>query len=171
MLEFFRLLFSLPEVQWLIFFLKIFSWALSIFFAVAIVILVFKLNMPKKYQTIAKEYVLPGTQPSKTKLQDELQKIKTRIASKKEEEDRLALAEADRLLDTALRSLGYEGETVLEKLRQVKPAHLANPAEAFHAHEIRNQAIHEPARPLEHREVEEAIALYEKILRELGMLG
>ncbi|MBI2633828.1 MAG: hypothetical protein HYW80_00780 [Parcubacteria group bacterium] len=169
--EIFRLLFSSPEVQWLIFFLKIFSWTLSIFFAVGIVVLVRKLNMPKKYRAIAKEYVLPGATPSKTKFQDEFEKIKTRLALGKEEEDRLALAEADRLLDLALRSLGYEGETVVEKLSQIKPAHLKNTEEAFLAHEIRNREIHEPTQPLEHHKAEEAILLYEKILRELGMLG
>ncbi len=89
-------------------------------------------------------------------------KIKKRLERKWESESKLAIIESDRILDNLLKQMGYRGETLGERLKQLKPDLLPNIEEVWVAHKIRNDIIHDPNYRLPHQEAERAVEIYEK---------
>ena len=88
----------------------------------------------------------------------------TYLKSGRESEDRLAIIEADWLFEKALKTLGYEGRSFVELIKNLKPWHVDKVEEVKKAHEIRNRLVHEPGYHLTHFEAEMAIKIYEKAL-------
>ena len=88
----------------------------------------------------------------------------TYLKSSRESEDRLAIIEVDRLFEKALKTLGYEGRSFVELIKNLKPWHVDKVEEVKKAHEIRNRLVHEPGYHLTHFEAEMAIKIYEKAL-------
>src|SRR3989338_4732588 len=84
---------------------------------------------------------------------------------------RLAILEADIMLNELLDLEGYRGETMADKMKQVDRARFNTIDYAWEAHKIRNQVAHEGAAfPLSAREVRRVIGLYESVFREFDLL-
>lgn len=80
---------------------------------------------------------------------------------------RLAILEADIMLNELLDVLGYRGETMADKMRKVDRVNFHTIDLAWEAHKIRNKIVHEgDSHSLNAREARRVIALYEKILKE-----
>jgi hypothetical protein len=80
---------------------------------------------------------------------------------------RLAILEADIMLNELLDSLGYKGETMADKMKQVERASFNTIDLAWEAHKVRNEVAHEGStRLLNAREVRRVIDLYEKVFKE-----
>ena len=91
------------------------------------------------------------------------------IESGQESDWRQAIIEADIMLDEVLTQLGYEGDSVGEKLRAVNPARFSTLNNAWEAHKVRNEIAHQGStyqlgEHLAHR----TIANYEAVFREFG---
>jgi len=85
---------------------------------------------------------------------------------------RLAILEADILLNELLDMQGYKGETMADKMKQVDRAHFNSVDAAWEAHKIRNRIAHDgAAHALSQREARRVISLYEKVFREFGYIG
>ena len=80
-----------------------------------------------------------------------------------------ALIEADKLLDFALKGLGFEGETMADRI-QVAQKKFSNYQGIWYAHKLRNQAVHEMDTEILSHEVKKAVKIYQLALRELGAL-
>jgi len=82
-----------------------------------------------------------------------------------------AVVAADKLLDFVLRQKGYAGDTMGERLKSaagdISPSVYHN---AWQAHKLRNQLVHEVESEVLSFQVKEALHSYESILRELGAL-
>ena len=80
---------------------------------------------------------------------------------------RLAILEADIMLNELLDVLAYKGETIADKMRGVDRANFNTIDLAWEAHRFRNQIAHE-ASPhlLNAREVRRVIGLYERVFKE-----
>lgn len=84
---------------------------------------------------------------------------------------RLAILEADILLNELLDTLGYKGETMADKMRAVERADFKTIDLAWEAHRARNRVAHEGAAHLmNEREVRRIIGMYEQIFREFKFL-
>lgn len=84
---------------------------------------------------------------------------------------RLAIIEADIMLDDLLKTLGYHGDTMGERLKSVDKSDMLTLDNAWEAHRIRNQVAHQGAEyPLSDREAKRAIALYESVFREFKVI-
>lgn len=93
--------------------------------------------------------------------------IVAHIASEEESDWRLAILEADIILDEMLESMGYHGDSVSERLKKVEPSDFTTLDNAWEAHKIRNKIAHEGVMyPLNHREAKRVIALYESVFKE-----
>lgn len=87
--------------------------------------------------------------------------------SENEQSWRLAILEADIMLSELLDFLGYRGETMADKMRQVEKGDFKSIDLAWEAHRMRNQVAHQStAQPLSAREVRHVVGLYEQIFRE-----
>lgn len=84
---------------------------------------------------------------------------------------RLAIIEADTVLEKVLRDRGFEGATIGERLKNIGPGDIINLQKAWDAHSLRNRIAHEgSAYDLSEREARSAISSFEAVFRELGFL-
>lgn len=100
----------------------------------------------------------------------EWQKIVDRLRKGLESEAKLAVIEADDLLKKILGKIGYEGETLGEKLKKVNKATLPNLDEVLEAHRIRSNITHDPSYRLTLDKAGEVLAAYKRALLELEVL-
>jgi len=101
------------------------------------------------------------------KIERAWRKIKASLETGLESEYKLAVLEADNILDDILKRMGFTGETLGEKLRNLTAAILPNIEEVKQAHQIRNNIIHDPAYKLSLEEAKKVLEIYEKALTDL----
>lgn len=80
----------------------------------------------------------------------------------------LSVVHADKLIDEALKGLGYNGETMAERLVAAKNS-LRNRDALWSAHKLRNKIVHESAFEPTEKEVKSALAAYHKTFKDLGV--
>jgi len=80
---------------------------------------------------------------------------------------RIAILEADILLDDMLTQMGYQGNSIGDKLKQVDRNHFKTLNDAWNAHKVRNTIAHEGASyELTRSEAEGTVALFKKVFNE-----
>lgn len=95
------------------------------------------------------------------------QKAKARMEKGWEPEAKLAIIEADKLLDNLLQRMGYAGESLGERLKQLDESMLPNINQVWEAHKIRNNLVHDPNYKLSSESAQRAIAVYEQAFKHL----
>lgn len=84
---------------------------------------------------------------------------------------RLAIIEADIMLDELLSKLQLPGDTMGEKLQAVEKSDFTTLDNAWEAHKFRNSIAHEGSDFLvNQREVRRVISLYESVFKEFGLI-
>lgn len=81
----------------------------------------------------------------------------------------LAVVDADKLLDEALKKHHFRGKTMGERLVSAQKAISDNDA-VWYAHKLRNRLVHEPNVRLKKREAQTALAGFKQGLHDLGAL-
>ncbi len=85
---------------------------------------------------------------------------------------RLAIIEADTVLESLLESRGIPGEGIGERLKNITPGDLGSLQAAWEAHLVRNRIAHEGTEfELTERDARRTIQHYEVVFRELGFLS
>ncbi len=98
-------------------------------------------------------------------------RIMEHAASNDEHQWRLAILEADIMLNELLDLKGYKGETMSEKMKRVNPADFHSIDAAWDAHKVRNKVAHEGSEsPLTEREKNRVIGLYKRVFEEFGFI-
>jgi hypothetical protein len=94
------------------------------------------------------------------------------LASSENESDwRLAILEADTMLDDMVNVMGYKGEGLGEKLKQIERSDFNTLDKAWEAHKIRNQIAHAGSdHVLTKREVRRVIDLYKQVFEEFEFI-
>lgn len=100
------------------------------------------------------------------------QVVLNHINSESPAEWKLAILEADNMLDSILESEGYRGETIGDKLKAMEPGDLVSYNEAWEAHKVRNQIAHEGAATMDFSKkmARDTIGKFEKVFKELGYI-
>lgn len=84
---------------------------------------------------------------------------------------KLAIIEADIMLDELLKVSGYHGDSLGEMLKSVEKSDFLTIESAWEAHKIRNQIAHEGSDfLLNEREAKRVIALYEGVFKEFEII-
>jgi hypothetical protein len=81
----------------------------------------------------------------------------------------LAIINADKLLDEALRARHYKGKTMGERLVSAQHDLSENDA-VWYGHKLRNKLVHEETPPLKQREVMRVLTGMRQALKDLGAL-
>lgn len=142
---------------------------LTIVFLTLAVLLALRSGWIERELDLAKD-VLHSKKLIKKKTLKVWMQIKRHLASNNEASLKLALIEADSLLDKALSAAGYRGVNLGERLKQVRRAELPNIEELWTAHKLRNDIAHEHETPMTRPIAERAIGIYAKAFRDLGLL-
>jgi len=123
-----------------------------------------KLEALKKREMLYLEQFRGGVSDSRLKGVDEY------INSDNPRDWKLAIIEADVILDEALKSFGYQGVSVGERLKDTAPAKLLSINDAWQAHKIRNQIAHSDADFILTKKIaEDTIKQYRRVFTELGV--
>ena len=84
---------------------------------------------------------------------------------------RLAIIEADVILEELLRTAGYHGESIGEMLKSIDKNEFSTIEDAWEAHKIRNAIAHSGQDfQLNGHETKRIIALFEKVFKEFGII-
>lgn len=81
----------------------------------------------------------------------------------------LAVLNADKLLDQALRDRGIKGQTMGERMKSAKNM-WSNANAVWGAHKLRNQIAHESDHHLSYEEARRAIAGFKQALKDVGAI-
>jgi len=93
--------------------------------------------------------------------------ITENVSSPRDSDWRLAILEADIVLDDMLKSMGTLGDTVAERLKSVNEHTLPSVQKAWEAHAVRNRIAHDGANfSLSQHEARRIISLFETVLKE-----
>jgi hypothetical protein len=99
------------------------------------------------------------------------QSIETHIESQNENDWRLAIIDADIMLDELLDNLSVTGETIGDKLKRVEKSDFNTIDNAWEAHKVRNQIAHEGQNfLLTAREARRIIELYRSVFEEFKII-
>jgi hypothetical protein len=96
--------------------------------------------------------------------------VNTLINSPNSSDWRLAIIEADIMLEDMLNTEGYHGESVGDKLKAVDRSDMLTLDQAWEAHKIRNNIAHNSDYSLNERDAKRAIMLYESVFKEFKVI-
>lgn len=94
-------------------------------------------------------------------------KIINRLKTNKEAEYKLAVIEADNMLEGVLEKINIKGETMTEKLENIDLSVLSNKEQALEARKVRNEIVRNPDYELSLEQAKKTIDVYEEALRNL----
>ncbi len=97
-------------------------------------------------------------------------RVNKRLNSGLESEYKLAVIEADSMLDDILQRMGYKGETLGDRLKSVPQDIVPDINAVWEAHKVRNNIVHDPDYKLALDTVKKTLATYEKTFVELGVI-
>lgn len=142
-------------------------------FLAGLVIFRFRRNGKHKGGT----FLSPSGKEAAAKVPVKLEKLTTtwldidrHAASFNESDWKLAVIEADKFTDAALRDSGFSGETMGEKLMLIKPGQILNLQDLWDAHKLRNLLVHDLNFKINQQQAAAAVKAFEKVLRQLGRL-
>lgn len=99
------------------------------------------------------------------------QDVLTHVDSDRPNDWKLAIIEADIILDELLNTLGYAGSSIGEKLKSVSPNSFQTINQAWRAHNVRNRIAHEGAEfDLSKRAAKEAVTEYQMVFEEFDFI-
>ena len=101
---------------------------------------------------------------------DKFAELQAHLDSQNPNDWKLAIIEADIILDDTLKRQGYAGPTLGDRLKSISPASLHSIDDAWQAHKVRNQIAHAGADfILTQKIARETIMQYERVFKELGL--
>ena len=84
---------------------------------------------------------------------------------------KLVIIEADSMFEELMNQLGFQGESLGEKLKSATQENFKGLSAAWEAHTVRNRIAHEGINfELSEREAKRVVALYEDIFRAYGFI-
>jgi len=154
--------------------IKIISGVVSWIMFVFIVYFAIKTEFWKKkiYNIFIGYRKLPkaGDISQKFTINKEWDAIVKRLASKDEANYKLAVIEADKLLDTVLKKLTIPGSTMGERLKAISISQLPSLDNVWQAHRLRNHLVHTTEFVLTENKAKQAIDIYKQAFIELKVL-
>jgi hypothetical protein len=100
-------------------------------------------------------------------LNQKWESVQKHMASDNPAEWRLAILEADIMLGDILEKMGYQGDSIGEKLKGIEKSDFLTLDQAWEAHKVRNQIAHEGSDfLLNERDARRVIELYKQVFEE-----
>lgn len=165
-------LIGIPEPTGVILSLKIISAFISIVLGWAVLLLIFKsgyVSYVKGSMKLLKHEYEP-LKSSGDKVTAEWRRVLQRMESGDEANFKMAIIEADKLIDNLIKDMGYPGDSMGERLKLIDESKLKNIDKLWNAHKVRNNIVHDPDFKLNYNQAQNAIEIYQKVLEEFEAL-
>lgn len=154
-----------------VFWFKVFSGFISASLFIGIVILGFKTK--KFWSKIGKmtESMEAVSQiKEKEKMSQKWKDITNKAVSHIESDRKIAVIEADKLIDELIKRIGFKGKDMGDRLKQINPNQISNINDIWQAHKIRNNLVHDAYFKLAENDTNYVMRVYENTLKELDIL-
>lgn len=92
------------------------------------------------------------------------------IDPKSHESMALSVIAADKIVDDALKQLGFAGMTMAERLKALHPERIKSLQDLWDAHKMRNQLVHDPDFKLDSNNAKKALLSFEAFLKEMQLI-
>jgi len=96
-------------------------------------------------------------------------KIENGLEKGNESSYRLAVIDADKLVDKALTEMGIPGQSMGDKLKKIGNR-LPDIQKLWHAHKLRNQIVHTDDFNISYDEARRALSIFRQTLKNLGAI-
>lgn len=103
-------------------------------------------------------------------LKDYWDQLGLRFNVQDEAQWKLAVIEADNFFDHVLTLLGYQGESMGERLQKILPEHLPSLNDVWRVHKVRNSLVHDATFRLVYNQARDVYDTYERALKQLKIL-
>ena len=152
-----------------LFYLKIIFIIIGIILFGAVVFFLLKNNWLKRYFLEDFVEVISYRPFGAKKTFKQWNKIGKKLEAGKKADYKMALIEADSLLESILKRMGYKGDNMRELLEQIDAKTLPNIENVWQAHKLRNNIVHDPDYELNLDEAKRMFQIYEQAFRDLEM--
>jgi hypothetical protein len=154
--------------------LKVIGFILSLGFGVGIIVTaLLKIQLMKKEADRRRNYfhVFQPDADNNPRLK-RWEGISTHFESRNPAEWRIAIIDADTMLEDMITQMGFVGSTFGEKLKSIHPSQFRGLQDAWQVHKLRNEIAHGgPYFQLSEREAYQAFKTYEHLFYDNGYLG
>lgn len=124
-----------------------------------------------KHVPYLKGIAIPKPSANAVFMKSEWNAFLARASAAQDESLPLLIIEADKLVDEALKKLGFPGETMLERIQALARTRKMHTLEGFwRAHKVRNEIVHAPNYSVSRQDVEHYLQIYQRFLKELGCI-
>lgn len=149
---------------------KFIAISFSVFLIISIIIIGFKARafLKESWFMTFKGLDIPAMPPGKIRRKWKI--IKKRLESRDQSNYKMAVIEADKLLDNLLERAGYPGDTMAARLKRLTSAQISNLDAVWQAHKLRNSIVHDIEKQVRYNQARDAIEAFEKTLEELEVL-
>ncbi|MFA5777273.1 MAG: hypothetical protein WC906_02435 [Parcubacteria group bacterium] len=103
---------------------------------------------------------------SKSKMRKKWNKIEACLSTGNYSQYKLAIIEADKIIDGIFKSMGLKGNDMIERMKTLNPEQLEAEEHLEEAHKVRNQIINDPSFNIEKAEAKRVLDIYAKFLTE-----
>jgi|SRR3989344_5674917 len=155
---------------------KIKNWVMIIFLPLDLLLMTFVIFALRRYAALTR------IKPESTKPQEEevvspreevnlhWEHVRKLANSDSPSDWNMAILRADALLDQMLVTLGYQGESMADRLKVIDPTQLPSAERVWAAHRLRNTIVHGPTEDYSKETIIHALRTYEQALKELGVM-
>lgn len=137
--------------------------------ALVIFIIIVTKRFQKLFHTVPIQETTTHIVTPKEEVRENWEHIRELANSANPSDWNMAVLRADALLDDILRHLGYQGETMAERLKIIDSSKLSSLDQVWSAHRLRNMIAHDPLEQHTKETIIHALRSYEQALKELGM--
>ncbi len=156
-----------PTLSSLFSILRIVFIFLSLFMITAMIYFIYKSDyFGKRYLDDLAEFTKSEARGG-VKITQDWKEIEKKKESEDESERKISIAEADDMLERVLVRLGYEGDSLEEKLKKLDDDALSNMDDVIKAHRRRRDMSHDTSYRLTKEETEEIIQIYKEVFDNL----
>ncbi len=146
--------------------IKIITALLTVLFITVIIYAIVRIREIRQKEAREFHFAEPALHDKERK-NEQWEVVLSHVNSHSESDWRLAILEADNMLEDMVRTLGYAGESLGEKLKGVEQSDFTTIQSAWEAHKVRNQIAHDGVKfLLTQREAKRIVGLYEKVFNE-----
>ena len=148
---------------------QLISFFISAIFLGFSIYFIIKINLAGERLNYYRE-VIGGVNISKRRTLKIWKRIQQRLKTGKTEQLKLAILEADKILDEILKMAGYRGKNLEERLSFITVTQLSNIEEIKQAHKLKKRIVSEPDFTITLNEARAIIDIYEKAFQELNLI-
>ena len=160
----------LTPLSGLWFWLRFVSIPISLALVIWVIYLTVKIMALRREERLVLQQILETTRNNKPEVNQAWQKILTQMSLLNPSEWKLAIIEADNLLDHLVKTMNYPGENLGERLKNIEPSDFTTLNDAWEGHKMRNRIAHESGYTPTENEARRAIANYRRVFEEFGII-